>query len=568
MPLNPAPSVRQVITRPTPKVADLLFYELKDSRIPKYTNPPAYGTPHPDRDRYRNHKLVLVDNADESGWTRWWYAADREAQDDYNYSVSYPYAGDEAFPRYTRSYIIPRDEYVPLVMGSADPVVSGALLVAQAMKPLDGQIGSLYVEVTRVYDVIPGQGDTEGTGASQTGGGYVIERPLGTLGFLKLTWTITLPTAIAESVSADGRADYVACPIPGYTDLTLVDETITSESDHDSAKTVRRVYLKQQSDQKVDKFRMTRNLEPPERFTSYIERQRKEQVVTAQTADNPDSWTGTGAFSSIQSAVTMETMLVGSKQVEEVRYSTTPLVEQSLDPNLGVLIETSRFAVLNSELAAWLANPSNINTATDFYETAPLNASWTVVSRTRMPVGSLSDAAASNPTKSGHVLDYFTARTFSWPRVLTDLYTESYTVKDRDGNSAQTVTSWVPTYKEAWSGVCRARVLRWWQKTVLADTVQPIQTLIPTAIEVDWPVGSVSILPCLHAAFTFSGTTGTDNPMYSYASFSRSFPATSMTSLAGSTTATDWPSKIIAAFEVEPYRNGYLFTRIDIYKPY
>lgn len=568
MPLNPAPTVRQVLTRPTPKVTDLLFYDLKDSRIPTNTNPPAYGTPHPDRTKYRDHKLVFVETADESGWMRWWYAADREAQDEYNFAVSYPYAGDEAFPRYTRTYIIPREDYAPLVTGSADPVVDDAVLVAQTMKPIDGQLGSLYVEVTRVYDVIPGTDDTEGTGASQSGGGYVVERPLGTLGFLKLTWTITLPTAIAESSTADGRADYVACPITGYTDLTLVDETISSDSEQDSSRTVRRIYLKQQTDQKVDKFRLTRNLEPPERFTSYIERQRKEQVVTAQTADNPDSWTGSGAFSSIQSAVTMETMLVGSKQVEEVRYSTTPLVEQAWDPNLGVLVETSRFAVLNSVLAAWLADTSNIVPATDFYETAPLNASWTVVSRTRMPVGSLLDAEASNPTKTGHVLDYFTARPFSWPRVLTNLSDESYTLKDRDGNVAQTVTSWVPEYKEAWSGICRARVFRWWQKTVLADTVQPIQTLIPTAIEVDWPVGSVSILPCLHAAVTFEGTTGTDNPLYGNAVFERDFAATSLTSRAGNTTAADWPSKLIAAFEVEPYRNGYLFTRVDVYKPY
>lgn len=568
MPINPAPSVRQVSLRPTPKVSDLLFYELKDSRLASYASPPAYGTRHPNLDKYPNHKLVFVEPSDESGWFKWWYAADRESQDDYNYAVTYPYAGDEAFPRYTRTYVIPRADYNPLVMGSADPVHSDAVLVGQLMKPMEGQIGSLYVEVTRVYDVIPSQGDSEGLGTAQAGGGYIVERPLGTLGFLKLTWTISLPKAIAEDAAADGRADYRACPITGYTDLTLLDETITSESDQDSVRTVRRIYMKQQTTPKVDKERLTRNLEPPDKFTTFLERKTSETFVTASTVDNPDSWNGAGTFSSVQSVVAMSTMLQGKKQTIEISFSTTPLTQKVWDDNLGTHVDVTQTSVRTSELTAWLADSANIAPATDFYETTPYNSEWTIVIRTRMPVGALTDPSASSPTKTGHVLDYFTTRPFAWPRVLTYLYETSYSQKDRAGNSVQTSVTWTPEYKAPWSGICRARVLRWWQKNGFAEEVKPIETLTPTAIEIDWPVGSVSILPCLHDVKTFTGTTGTTNPLYAYAAFSRTFAATSLRQGATTTTAIDWPDKLIADFSLEPYRGGYLCTRVDVYKPY
>jgi len=568
MPINPAPSIRQVALRPTPKVSDLLFYELKDSRLAAYSSPPAYGTSHPNTNKYPNHKLVFVEPADDSGWFKWWYAADRESQDDYNYAITYPYSGDEAFPRYTRTYVIPRADYSPLVMGAADPVHDDAVLVGQLMKPMEGQIGSMYVEVTRVYDVIPGQDDGEGLGASQAGGGYIVERPLGTIDFLKLTWTISLPKEIAEDAAADGRADYRACPITGYTDLTLLDETITSESDQDSVRTVRRIYMKQQATPKIDKERLTRNLEPPDKFTTFLERKTSETFVTAASVDNPDSWNGAGTFSSVQSVVAMSTMLQGKKQTIEISFSTTPLTQKVWDDNLGTHVDVTQTSVRTSELAAWLADAGNIATATDFYETTPYNSEWTIVIRTRMPVGSLTDPSASSPTKTGHVLDYYTTRPFAWPRVLTELYEEEYSLKDRAGNTVQTNVTWTPVYKDAWSGICRARVLRWWQKNVFADTVQPIQALTPTAVDVDWPVGSVSILPCLHDDLVFTGTTGTDNPAYTYAGFSKTVVATRLKNSTSDVEAVDWPAKVIADFSLEPYRGGYLCTRIDVFKPY
>lgn len=559
---------RKVNTYPSPLSRDILFYELRKTDLAAYSVVPEYGTPHPDKNKYPKHKLIFAELSDRPGEYRWWYAADRTEQDKYNAQITYPYSGNREYPRYTRTYLLPRDGYAPLLPGAADPVVSGAILVAQAAKPADPPLASLYLEVTRVYDKLPGQDDTEGIGTSQLGGGYTIERPLGTKDFFRLVWTLTLPKAIAESASADGREDYAACPIPGYEDLRLVDETISSPEDNEISRTIRRVYIKEQATAKIDRTRVTANVEPPDRFISYLERQRRGQVVTAQVADTPESWSGTGSFSPTQSAVTMQTMLVGEKQTEEIRFSLAPLVSRVWDPNLATHVESTAFSVRTSELTAWLANTANINPATDFYETAAANTEWTVVSRLRMPAGSLSNPMADDPTKTGYVLDYYGVRTAAWPRVLLELNQQSYSVKDRSGNLAHQAMVWAPRYKEAWSGLCRARVYRWWQKTAYAEEVKPIQSLTPTAIEVDWPIGSVSVLPCLHLPYTFEGTTGTTNPMYGFTEFSASFPETSMKSASETVPAPDWPDKLISAFDAEPYRGGYLYTRVDIYKPY
>lgn len=106
-PPSPPPRKRQVLTFVSPEVADILFYELRDGSLPKYQNPPAYGTAHPDATKYPNHKLVFIAPAQEpeDKWQKWYYAAARENQNNYNFEVV-----DGS--RVTRTYIIPRSEYL------------------------------------------------------------------------------------------------------------------------------------------------------------------------------------------------------------------------------------------------------------------------------------------------------------------------------------------------------------------------------------------------------------------------------------------------------------------------
>jgi hypothetical protein len=106
-PPSPPPRKQRVLNFVSPKVADIIFYELRDGRLPQYKTTPAYGTAHPDKRKYPNHKLVFVTpaTASEDGWQKWYYAASRESQDDYNFEID----GDE---RLTRTYIYPRADYL------------------------------------------------------------------------------------------------------------------------------------------------------------------------------------------------------------------------------------------------------------------------------------------------------------------------------------------------------------------------------------------------------------------------------------------------------------------------
>jgi len=85
-----------------------------------------------------------------------------------------------------------------------------------------------------------------------------------------------------------------------------------------------------------------------------------------------------------------------------------------------------------------------------------------------------------------------------------------------------------------------------WQKAAFTD-------LAPTNFQprsISWasPFGSVSIPPCLHGSVTYSYSTGTEHPRFSYLVGSYAFPATSPANLSG---------PIIVEDTQQPYEGGY-----------
>ena len=117
---------QQVKTYPTPIPTDLLFYEIKDSNIPRNENW-SYGDPHPNKTRYPNHELIFVTPVEKgknpSADQQWWYAAKRENQDLYNFSFSKADIGGTKFDSVMRSYVTLRSEFNPdvHVMGQVMP---------------------------------------------------------------------------------------------------------------------------------------------------------------------------------------------------------------------------------------------------------------------------------------------------------------------------------------------------------------------------------------------------------------------------------------------------------------
>ena len=140
---------------PTPNIDDLVVILDVDSRLPGY-KPLGYGTPHPDQTRFPGAKLVYQEPLDGSDqFVRRIYATDRVNQDAYNYAVKYS-SGSPNHPIYIRSYIEPRADYFPLPEGTADSYLENALLVEEETAPVEGELNSLYVRVTRVFETLPG----------------------------------------------------------------------------------------------------------------------------------------------------------------------------------------------------------------------------------------------------------------------------------------------------------------------------------------------------------------------------------------------------------------------------
>ena len=94
-------------TFPTPLGTDVLFYIMRDATLPR-NQVPAYGTKfddiQPRKESWPDHVLVFISPADVDNQQRWYFAAPRDKQDEYNWEMS---NGEEL----TRTYVIPRNLY-------------------------------------------------------------------------------------------------------------------------------------------------------------------------------------------------------------------------------------------------------------------------------------------------------------------------------------------------------------------------------------------------------------------------------------------------------------------------
>lgn len=151
-PLSPDAPVRSF---PTPNIGDSVVVLDIDSRLPGY-KVLEYGSLHPDQARFPGAKLVFqqpLDGVDQ--FVRRIYANDRVDQDTYNYAVKYS-SGSPGHPLYIRSYVELRSKYLALPEGTVDSDFPDAFLVEEEMQPIEGELNSLYVRVTRVFETLPG----------------------------------------------------------------------------------------------------------------------------------------------------------------------------------------------------------------------------------------------------------------------------------------------------------------------------------------------------------------------------------------------------------------------------
>jgi hypothetical protein len=104
--------------------------------------------------------LVYQKPTEDGEYVYNYWANDRTlaSQDPWNYGLTYQDEHPD-YPIITRLYIVPRNQYTPLALGSTDPVFGGdATITKQQMAEFgdDNPLRSRYVQVQRVYETIPG----------------------------------------------------------------------------------------------------------------------------------------------------------------------------------------------------------------------------------------------------------------------------------------------------------------------------------------------------------------------------------------------------------------------------
>lgn len=154
-----APIREPIISWVTPTLRDVVFYIQKSWDMPAtrtYTLGDQYTGPH--AADYPNHKLVFVSMPDEDRYCRFYYAAERENQDEYNWEFMNFQVGGISFDAVRRSYLVPRDSYTPVdPLGATMPNVPAGkfdtdfVLFATAQKRVDEVLDSTFVEEERTY---------------------------------------------------------------------------------------------------------------------------------------------------------------------------------------------------------------------------------------------------------------------------------------------------------------------------------------------------------------------------------------------------------------------------------
>lgn len=215
--MNPAPA-KGIESFPTPVIDDVVISEIVNSWKGDY-QPLEYGTlwkdvPHaPNQGSFPEHKLVFQQPASEDGqWIKRIWVNDRVNQESYNYAIKYM-DGSKDHPIYIRTFIIPRDEYVPLNDGDPDPLFPTAILTEQEVSRNEGELDSKYVTVTRVYETLDGP-----VVSSQS----LVDTPVGLA-----TGTLSKQTIVGAGATPSGSFNTIQDQITALDTFKAQRETVT-----------------------------------------------------------------------------------------------------------------------------------------------------------------------------------------------------------------------------------------------------------------------------------------------------------------------------------------------------
>ncbi len=637
MAIEPAPERQDVVQYRTPNTRDSLFFKIHQAAGKERTAVPDYGAAYPTKAgeaQFPNHRLCYIEQAvDGKGlFEKWWYVEDLTSQETWNGDWSWPYAGNPMYPRVTRRYTLRREEGesgielgtpdpggavdgmavtladgTPVTLADGTPVVMASLgtpiLVAQSERFLEGTIGSLFVDTTRVFDIIPGTDDvTPGSGAGQTESAYEISYPFAGHEYVQLVWTITLPRLIAEGLKTfQGGTNpntMTPCPIPGYTNLLMVDEKITASSEENQTSKVVRTFRGNLTGNAFPSAVGTVSGErrhpgnfPPDKFVSNI----LEYSVTVDdirvTIDNiipPDTLAEavSGGYTLVSESFDPESWLVGKRKLtfaapiiktlrgeqwDSVLETNVPYTVEALPWENGTIYRENDAGVAAAETVTGARNLVAVP-GTEI-TISPYNAKWAIVTKeTPVPStisidGSTIGGVSGALVASGNaVVSYYVSHPYYWPPVLplANVVYEAYV----DTSTGKSSFLWDYKFsKDAWKGMCKARVqIAYCITNPISNGEQlPTQHLAPMAINFSGRIANFDIPACLHPRIPETGTFSDGSAI-----LSKVWEATQLYGplSPGGSDQTDWPDSLCIEFDVKPHKGGFAVTRMDVYKPY
>ena len=215
--MNPAPA-KGIESFPTPVIDDVVISEVVNSWKGDY-QPLEYGvlwrdvSHAPNQGSFPEHKLVYQQPTSEDGqWVKRIWVNDRVNQESYNYAITYM-DGSKDHPIYIRTFVIPRDEYVPLEDGTPDPLFPTAILTGQEVARNEGELDSKYVTVTRTYETLDGP-----VVSSQS----LVDTPVGLA-----TGTLSKQTIVGAGATPSGSFNTIQDQITALDTYKAQRETVT-----------------------------------------------------------------------------------------------------------------------------------------------------------------------------------------------------------------------------------------------------------------------------------------------------------------------------------------------------
>jgi hypothetical protein len=157
-PIVPAKPI--VRTYPTPDLRDRIYVEHLDTRKGGYVLPKK-GEPYQGREaeKYEGFVFAKAVPSDQVGWVDHFYLNVRQNQDDYNFTIEFPWMSKD-YPRVTRTYVYLREDFHPPTGNTPDPIKAfadlGVKMVDYKLIRLeDPVLDSMFVGVTTIYERLP-----------------------------------------------------------------------------------------------------------------------------------------------------------------------------------------------------------------------------------------------------------------------------------------------------------------------------------------------------------------------------------------------------------------------------